>query len=152
MCLPPLLSLPTVEDYRDYFERNYCRSVVMTHDRIRVYFGRQKFDHAFFESSNRDGAKDVFSAVRAERMDWINATILNPAADRYQGWDARSRSYDPVRRVDVVYEDFVVVLHIGRKREGGIKANFVTCYQADNSIAKIRSSPRWTLQDCLNAL
>ena len=30
--------------------------------------------------------------------------------------------------------------------------DFVTCYCANNSIGKIKASPLWTLQDCLNAL
>jgi len=30
---------------------------------------------------------------------------------------------------------------MGLKQDGLLKANFVTCYQADNSIGKIRNSP-----------
>jgi uncharacterized membrane protein YhdT len=35
---------------------------------------------------------------------------------------------------------------------GSLKANFVTCYQADNSIGKIRSSPAWFRAACLRLL
>lgn len=42
--------------------------------------------------------------------------------------------------------------HLGLNRDDALRANFVTCYQADNSIGKIRTSPLWTREDCLNAL
>lgn len=110
------------------------------------------FGHAFYESSARDGRKDVFSPVRAQRIDWIKATLENPDADLFQGWDKRARQYDGTRRVAVVYEDFVVVVAIGLTKARVLKANFVTCYQADNSINKIRRSPAWSRLDCLRQL
>jgi len=55
-------------------------------------------------------------------------------------------------RVAVVYEDFVVVVAMGLKLDGSLKANFVTCYQADNSIGKIRRSPVWSRVDCVRQL
>lgn len=152
MSLPPLLHLADAAAYRQHFVSRYCRQAIHTHDGIRVYFRQDQFGHAFYESTNRDGAKDVFSQVRAERMEWIGATLGNPAAIRYQGWDARGRRYDPARRVDLLFEDFVVVLGLGLNRDDALRANFVTCYQADNSIGKIRTSPLWTREDCLNAL
>jgi hypothetical protein len=54
--------------------------------------------------------------------------------------------------VAVVYEDFVVVVAMGLKLDGSLKANFVTCYQADNSIGKIRRSPVWSRVDCVRQL
>ena len=62
------------------------------------------------------------------------------------------RQYDATRRVAVVYEDFVVVVAMGLKLDGSLKANFVTCYQADNSIGKIRTSPIWSREACLRLL
>ena len=152
MANPPLLQLATEADYRAHFEQTYCHGALRTCDGVPVYFNRNKFEHAFFESTNRDGAKDAFSLVRAERMDWIAATLQNQNADWYQGWDGRTRQYDPVRRVCVAYEEFVVVLWFSLKRNGDLKANFVTCYLADNSIGKIRTSPQWTEAACHNAL
>ena len=152
MALPPLLHLPDEATYRQHFIDTYCRGVIETHDGIPVFFQQSKFGHAFYESSNRDGAKDAFSWVRAQRMDWIGATLADPATVRYQGWVAKTRSYDPTRRVDLLYEDFVVVLGLGLNRDGVLRANFITCFQADNSIGKIRTSPLWTREDCLNAL
>lgn len=152
MPLPPLLNLAVEADYRAHFEQAYCRRGVVTHDGIRVYFRRDRFDHAFYESTRRDGVKDAFSLVRAQRLGWIGATLTNPDADRYQGWSKVNRRYDPARRVSVAYEDFVVVLGLSLSGAGDLKAHFITCYQADNSIGKIRSSPVWTLQECLDAL
>jgi hypothetical protein len=140
----------TPAEYKTHFERVYCRGVITTFDGIRVYFSSDKFGHCFYESSRRDGVKDIFSSVRAERIDWIRATLESREASIFQGWNKGSHS--PVRRVAVVYEDFVVVIQMGLKQDGSLKATFVTCYQADNSIGKIRSSPAWTREDCIERL
>jgi hypothetical protein len=153
MVAPPLLILPTDTDYRQHYEQHYCRAVIMTHDAIRVFFRPDRFSHAFYESPLRDGIKaKILSPDRAQRMNWIAATLTNPAADRFQGWDRDNARYEAIRCVSVVWEDFVVILHLSLNRDGALKANFVTCYRADNSIGKIRRSPIWTRQDCINAL
>lgn len=90
--------------------------------------------------------------MRAQRIDWIKATLEHPTAALFEGWDKTSRQYDATRRVAVVYEDFVVVVAMRLKQDGSLKANFVTCYQADNSIGKIRSSPVWSRAACLRLL
>ena len=74
MPLPPLLQLPDEAAYRQHFVGTYCRGVTETHDGIRVFFRQHQFDHAFYESTNLDGAKDAFAWIRAERMNWIGAT------------------------------------------------------------------------------
>lgn len=151
--MPPLLLFATEADYRGHFEQNYCRGRITTHDGIRVFFKYADFDHAFFESTFRDGVKDTkLSAVRAQRIDWITATLTDPIATRFQGWNGKKGVYDPARCVSVVYGDFVVVLRLSLKADDTLKANFVTCYDADNSIAKIRTSPLWNREDCVNAL
>lgn len=150
--MPPLLRLPDQAAYRAHYERTLCRGGIATHDGIPVFFRKEEFDHAFFESSTRRGEKDVFSLVRAERMDWIAAALADPGAQVYQGWLKRERRYDPTRRVAVVIGDFVVIIALGKRRDGHLKAQFVTCYRADNSIGKILRAPLWTREDCLNAL
>lgn len=152
MALPPLVRYATVAEYHTHYERVYCRGNIQTFDGIRVYFAASKFGHMFYESTARDGRKDAFSPVRAQRIDWIKSTLEHPQAALYEGWDKAARAYDSTRRVAVVYEDFVVVVAMGLKRDGSLKANFVTCYQADNSIGKIRASPMWSRADCLRLL
>lgn len=152
MALPPLVHYATVAEYRSHYERVYCRGNIHTFDGIRVYFSAGKFGHMFYESTARDGRKDVFSPVRAQRIDWIKATLEHPEAALFEGWDKTTRQYDATRRVAVVYEDFVVVIAMGLKQDGSLKANFVTCYQVDNSIGKIRSSPAWSRAACLRLL
>ncbi|MDR4496348.1 MAG: hypothetical protein MRK02_00190 [Candidatus Scalindua sp.] len=142
----------TETEYRKHFERIYCRGKVLTFDEIRVYFQANKFDHAFYESSARDGKKDRFSFARARRIDWIKATLEASDANIYQGWDKQKKRYDPGRRVCTVYEDFVVIIEIRQKKYGELKGNFVTCYKADNSIDKIRMSPVWTEKTCRDEL
>lgn len=144
---PALVFYENQEEYREHYLNGYCRSVIRTFDGIRVYFSPDRFGHAFRESSARDGNKDTFSQVRAQRIDWIRATLESPDSDLFQGWDSRTKSHDPRSRVSVVLGDFVVIVRLGRTRRGDLKGTFVTCYEADNSINKIRSSPRWTLEN-----
>jgi hypothetical protein len=152
MGLPPLLNYDTVAEYRAHYERVYCRGTILTFDGIRVYFSPGKLGHMFYESTVRDGRKDVFSAVRAERIDWIKATLEHPDAALFEGWNKDARQYDASRRVAVVYEDFVTVVSMSLKLDGSLKANFVTCFQAENSIGKIRTSPTWSRDACLRLL
>ena len=152
MALPPLVSYQTPAEYKRHYERVYCRGHIETSDGIRVYFSPSKFGHAFYESRARDGRKDAFSGERAERIDWIAATLQNPDAALFKGWDKTRRQYEDARRVAVVYESFVVVVEMRIKRDGTLKADFVTCYQADRSIGQIRRGPRWSKADCLRHL
>ncbi len=149
--MPPLLALDDEDLYRQHFIRTLCRNVVQTHDGVRVYFSQCTFEHAFFESSDRRGSDDIFSMARAERMDWIAAALADPNALCVQGWDQTRQCYDPKRRVTVVVQDFVIVLHLSSKRDGSLKANFITCFKAENSATKIRQSPRWTREAYDNA-
>ena len=141
---PPLLMLGSAAAYRQHFEHVYCRGPTATHDGFPVWFRRADFSNAFFESSQRNQVKDVFSVTRAERMDWIKATLQAPFAARYCGWDAKSKCYDPVTCVSNAYDDYVVVVCFRRRRAGEVHGWFKTAYVADNSIGKIRSSPIWS--------
>lgn len=149
MALPSLIHYNSIPEYRQHYETVYCRGNIQTFDGIRVYFSPGKFGHAFYESTGRDGRKDVFSPARAQRIDWIKATLENPDADQFQGWDYKLSQYDLARRVSVVYQNFVVIVALRPTRKDTLKGNFITCFQADNSIHRIRSSPRWTMADCL---
>ncbi|MBN2427892.1 MAG: hypothetical protein JXK94_06130 [Deltaproteobacteria bacterium] len=152
MALPPLVFYATVSEYRSHYLNAYCRAKIQTFDGIRVYFSPDRFGHAFYESTSRDGFKDAFSQERAQRMDWIRATLESPDAVLFQGWDKKARQYDGTRRVAVVYEDFVVVVQMRIDKRDRLKANFVTCYQADNSIHRVGQSPNWSYTDCLQKL
>jgi hypothetical protein len=139
---PPLVQYATEAEYREHYESRYCCAVIRTFDGIRVFFPKQQFDHAFFESANRKARdKSVFSRRRAERIDWISAALQDPAADLFVGWDRDKKKYDCHRRVTVVYGDYVVVLSVSR---GRTSATFITAFIADGAtIQKIRSGPRW---------
>lgn len=152
MGLPPLVHYATAAEYRAHYEQTYCRGIIHTFDGIRIYFAATKFGHVFYESTARDGRKDRFSMVRAQRIDWIKATLEHPQAMLFEGWDSKARQNDASRRVAVVHEDFVVVVAMGLKQGGSLKANLVTCYQADNSIGKIKGSPVWSREACLRSL
>lgn len=152
MTRPVLLIYETEAEYLNYYREEYCRKGVVAFDGIRVYFREHRFLHAFYESSNRDGKKDTFSRMRVQRMNWIRATLQNTGSVLFQGWDKRNRRYDPGRRVCIVYEDFIVVLEMRLKKNRELKAEFVTCYQADDNIRRIRMSPKWSKEECIEAL
>ncbi len=68
---PALVYYATEVEYRAHYERCYCRSVIHTFDGLQVYFPRQQFDDAFFESADRKARdKSVFSLERAAATRW----------------------------------------------------------------------------------
>ena len=150
MSQPPFLILNTPREYKEYYESNYQRETIFTFDGVRIFFKPEKFGHAFYENSqHKAGAKDAFSPERAKRMSWIKLTLEHPQADLFKGWNKATKQYDDDRRVSVVFGDFVVVIQLSLKSDGGLKGNFITCYVADNSINKIRNSPKWDKYECL---
>ena len=145
--MPPLLILPKMDDYYDQYVCNLANSNIVTCHGVRVYFNRSKkhFKHSFFESTQHDRNKNVFSRVRAERMDWIKPTLTDHNANWYQGW--MNKEYVIDRSVAVARGSFVVVLKY-KASGGSLAANFVTCFVADNSMDKIRTSPSWDIDNC----
>jgi hypothetical protein len=139
---PPLLKLADEAAYRARFEAIYCTGAVATFDGIGVRFQKRDFDHCFFESSQRNRIKDTFSPLRAERLEWIAVALKDAAADRFQGWDRDSKTYDKSRRVTLVCGDYVVVIAI----TSATSARFITAYVADtpSTLAKLKTSPKWT--------
>jgi hypothetical protein len=92
MPYPPLLKLPTVEAYRQYFEKSCCQEPIITFDGIAVRFRKTDFDHCGFESSMRNNVKDTFSPARAERLGWIGEALRDPKSDRFVGWDSKKNA------------------------------------------------------------
>jgi len=140
MPYPPLVSYQTIDEYRAHFEKVYCRGPIVTFDGIPVRFRKRDFDHAFFES--RTTKDDTFSPQRSQRIDWIQATLLDPDSERYVGWDKKKKRYDHQRRVAVVKGNYVVVIAINKDGAG----RFITAYLADSSrtVGLIRQGPKWT--------
>ena len=135
----------TEADLRKIWTEEYCRKLIKTHDGIRVHFYESNFDHAFFESSVRNGSsnkpksKDIFSPRRAARMMWIKDVLADKDAKMYVGYDSKVKGYSQTKRVSVVKGDYVVVIQIYKENE----ARFITAFVADNSINKITSGPEW---------
>lgn len=149
---PELIELTSEGEYRGYYEKEYCQGPIVTFDGIPVYFAKFKFDHAFFESSDRRGADDIFSSIRAKRIGWIKTILQSNTATIYQGWDQKKKRYNPCGRVAFEFEQFVVIIRLSLKKDGSLKGNFVTCYQANNSISKIQQSPVWDKEECIEML
>ncbi len=139
---PPLLKLADEAAYRVRFESLYCAGTIATFDGIQVRFRKKDFDHCFFESSQRNRVKDTFSAMRAERLEWIQVALQDAGADRFVGWDRDTKSYNKSRRVTLVCGNYVVVIAL----TGPKTANFITAYVADTpaTLAKLKTSPKWT--------
>lgn len=144
-----LLLLNSEQEYRAYFYENFCaRPLEMRVEStvIKVFFNRDHFDHAFFESSQRDRVKDVFSTQRASHMSLIPQLLGDATGDRRAGWNAATKSYNHGRCVVLSAGDFVLVIRIAKTKRGDFRARFVTCYVADSSIGKIRKSPTWDFE------
>lgn len=140
MAYPPLVHYQTEQEYRDHFERVYCRGTIQTFDGIEVRFQRRMFDHCFFESVNTKD--DTFSIVRSERVDWIKVALEDPNAEHRVGWDNVRKRAATNRRVAIVMGNYVVIIRIR-----GSKADFVTAYVATGgAIGKIRTNPLWVIQ------
>ena len=139
--LPDFINLPNEECYRKYYIDNYCNKDIFTFDGIKVKFYEDKFEHAFYESTDKlKGNKDSFSLNRAMRIDWIKYVLNNSNAILKIGWDKKIKKYDKNRRVAVLtLEKYVVVIRIDRDNT----AKFMTAYYADTSINKILNAPNW---------
>lgn len=149
------LLLPDEASYRSHYVSAFARAPLNFHTSVGsapIYFAAGRFEHAFFESSNRDGVKDQFSLVRAQRMDEISTALASATAERRAGWDSQKRSHDHTHCVSVALNDFVVIVRLGLTKAGYLRGNFVTCFVADNSIGKIRSAPVWSEARCVQLL
>lgn len=141
MTYPPLLSLKSPDEYRKYFEENYCNQKIYTFDKIRVLFPKGAFDHAFYSSSSRrERKKDVFSAERAERMPWIKVALDDASAELYFGWDNKHKCVVSNRRVAIVVRDYVVII----QTKSADIAFLVSAFIADQrALNMIRLNPKW---------
>jgi hypothetical protein len=139
---PPLVIYDTQQEYREHFINKYCGDLIETFDGYKVKFYYDMFEHAFFESSNKRGNKDIFSKKRAERIDWIEDVLKDETAELYMGYDNKKKTNDNNRRVAIINEDnYVVIIQIIKE----LKAKFVTAYVADspNTALAIRQNPKW---------
>lgn len=136
-------------DLRRIWSEEYCRKVIKTHDGIRVHFYDNNFNHAFYESSVRNGSsnkpksKDIFSRQRVARMMWIKDVLADKDAKMYVGYDSKVKGYTRAKRVSVVKGDYVVVIQLYKEDH----ARFITAYVADNSIEKITNGPEWVSEN-----
>ena len=143
---PPKVNYKTEDEYRRHFSSVYCRKPIVTPDGVEVRFRKTDFDHCMYVTSPSLSKKVAFSPVRAERIDWIGATLRDPAAAAYQGWDRRRKLVDPSRRVTVAYEDFIVVVQTWKAPDGSCRGKFITAYPAGSDIGLVRSKPKWQKQ------
>jgi hypothetical protein len=143
---PPLVRYDSAVKYRQHFENIYCRKPIPTFDGIQVRFRKRDFNHCFFDSiKSKD---DTFSQLRAERIDWIKATLEDPSSDLHVGWDKKKKRYDSRRRVAIVMNNYVVVIAMKKS----LKADFCTAFLADTEPLKgqnfstlelIKMCPKW---------
>jgi len=142
-CHPPFLRMGDNRACQLFYETTYCQGPVTDYFGLPIRFRKDRFDHVRSESSQRDGNKDVLSADRAERLGWILETLESHFAVHYVGWDRKKKRYDAGTRVSCVFGDYVVVVRIVRKNGAAVGGEFRTAFVADQSIAKIRTSPLW---------
>lgn len=134
----------TEEELRQLWSDTYCNSgnPIITFDNIPVKFYSNMFDHAFYESANRqEKDKSILSLNRCQKMLWIKDTLEDQTATLKQGWDRNSKKYRNNRRVAFIKDNYVVII----KLRINMQAIFVTAYelQDDDNISKIKQSPDW---------
>lgn len=92
-----LLILHSEAEYKKVYEEEYCNQEIVTHDGILVRFYPERFEHAFFTSSNRKKAdKSIFSTERAQRIRWIRDILLDSSIPVFSGYDKKKRSTIPI--------------------------------------------------------
>lgn len=131
------------EELREIWSEEYCNQTIITFDEIEVKFFSSMFDHCFFESANRkEKDKSILSLNRLEKIYWIKDTLLDPDSIRKQGWDKNKKKYINSRRVNLVKDNYIVVIKVFSK----YKARFITAYEVNNddNLEKIKNSPDWT--------
>lgn len=133
------------DELRELWRKEYCRKVINTFDGIRVKFYDSNFDHAFYETTQekrnarKKDKKNQLSSVRLSRMLWIRDVLQDPDADLYEGYENKRKTYNHNKRVAVVKNNYIVVIELQKNGT----ATFITAYVADESIGKIRQSPKW---------
>lgn len=139
------LQLGSESDYLSYFIENFCNRLLYTKDGIRVFFRKNHFYHAFFETVNVN--KDTFSLDRARRMPDILPTLQSPFSDYRCGWDSKKKKHIATKRVAILKDSFVVVILLKQnKRTGHLQGEFITCYTATNwTHQRILTNPIWDI-------
>lgn len=142
MSYPPLVIYHSENEYKIHYINKYCTNPIETFDNFIVHFYEDKFEHAFYESSDYRGNKDIFSSNRAERIDWIETVLKDPNAELFVGYDSKNKNYDNNRRVAIINRDNYVVII---QRTKGNRAKFITAFVADSPATanNIRSAPKW---------
>lgn len=150
---PPFLNLESQDAYLAYYVNNYCCGPLYTHEGTPVYFRRDRFFHAFFEST-LDSCKNEFSLNRATRMDWIRVALEDTSVVRYQGWDKKKKKYTPASMVVLTIGNFIIVLRMRLTENDVLQGDFVTCYWGDRrrTLDKIKQGPRWVERFCIDFL
>ena len=139
---PLLVKYESIQEYKDHFINKYCKKPISTFDGLQVKFYDDQFEHAFYESSNKKGNKDIFSSKRAERIDWIEDVLKDESAELYMGYDSKNKTNNSSRRVAIINEDdYVVIVQLIKDT----RAKFITAYVADSPTTAnlIRQGEKW---------
>lgn len=134
----------TEQDLRELWRIEYCQNPIITFDSVEVRFYEDMFDHAFYESSDRnDPEKDIYSLNRLEKILWIKEALKDATAILKQGWDRKDKKYFTDRRVSIVKGNYVVIIRF----TGFRKAKFITAYEK-NDIENILEGPDFDTDSC----
>ena len=130
----------TEAELRKLWDTEYCEVEIKTFDEITVQFFAAMFDHCFYESDNRKTKdKSLLSYNRLEKIYWIKDALTDPDAILKMGWDAKNKTYANSRRVNLVKDNYIVVIVIFAEK----RARFITAYEVndDRNLALIKNSP-----------
>jgi hypothetical protein len=119
------------QKYRELYLTQGKFGIHSTHDQQPVFFWEDRFNHAFFTSSDRaryPDRKDILAVERIERMAWIGKVISGqvPNTGCWEGPSPTGRRKPPNRFY--LSSDFLYIIWLEPRYEGGWK--FSTAYSA----------------------
>ena len=129
-----------VKLYMDPQTRGGMRGERTTHDGASVTFYADRFDHAFFTTSDRISgphAKGKFERTRAARVRWIQE-VIGGKVPGTSCWFLPARPGGVAKRLYVAWDECYLIW-LNATNRGGWK--FSSAYTADRSY--IRSKTRW---------
>lgn len=138
---PPLRHYYNEAEYKFHYRDLYCREEHYTREGDQVQFFEPQFDHAFQDTCRLTNGKIGFCHKRAERIDWIAVALQDSGTSWHTGWDAKKQRFNPMRRVGVAFETYVVVLEF-RPEKNCYK--FITAFVAELwYVRKVLASAAW---------
>jgi hypothetical protein len=114
--------------HEEFFKGDENRGSFIMQSNQTVYFFRDRFEHAFFTSSNRSrhpAAKDKLALDRVERLLWIKPVLMG-LVEGTECWQVTATNDRRLQRLYIVVHDAYVIWLESRK-DGAWKFSSAYC-------------------------